>query len=92
MQGKRCRDRLCALRFPGEDINEVKALLLDPRIKTKVASIVKGRSLLEQAKRGLQREHDELYRKLFSSDLTEQESETEDIVPTSVLLYMLQLK
>ncbi|ETM42149.1 hypothetical protein L914_12153, partial [Phytophthora nicotianae] len=75
--GKRCREHLreqLTVRFPEEDSNEAKALLLGPRIKTKVLSIVKDRSLLERAKRELQLEHDELYHKLFFRVTTEEES------------------
>ncbi|OWZ21515.1 hypothetical protein PHMEG_0003931 [Phytophthora megakarya] len=59
-EGLCCRDRLRAqlsLRFPSEDINEIKAMLLDPRIKSKANSIISDPVLVTRAEQELQAEH-----------------------------------
>ncbi|GMF27125.1 unnamed protein product [Phytophthora fragariaefolia] len=82
---QRCQARLreqLALPFPDEDINEVKVLLLDPRIKSKAHSIVKNRKLVVQAERELQIEHEDIYLKLFSSDMTQKDNSRTDVEST----------
>ncbi|GMF61820.1 unnamed protein product [Phytophthora fragariaefolia] len=83
--GKRCQARLrmqLALRFPDEDINEVKALLLNRRMKSKDHSIVKDRKLVVQAERELQIEHEVVYLNLFSSTMTQEDNIRTDVETT----------
>ncbi|KAF4133113.1 hAT family C-terminal dimerization region [Phytophthora infestans] len=85
--GKRCRDRLreqLALRFPVEDLNDIKALLLDPRIKDKAHSIVSDSSVLAQAETELQFEHALIYQKLFARQAVDEESKGEEPLPSGV--------
>ncbi|KAF4148758.1 hAT family C-terminal dimerization region [Phytophthora infestans] len=85
--GKRCRDRLreqLALRFPVEDLNDIKALLLDPRIKGKAHSIVSESSVLAQAETELQFEHALIYQKLFARQAADEECKGEEPLPSGV--------
>ncbi|ETN01474.1 hypothetical protein PPTG_24071, partial [Phytophthora nicotianae INRA-310] len=61
------------LLFPKEDVNDVKALLLDPRIKSKAASIVNDAAILAQAQQELQLEHEVIYKKMFAQNLDDEE-------------------
>jgi hypothetical protein len=65
--GRRCRDRLheqLKLRFLVDDINDIKALLLDQRIKAKAASIVADPVLLGQVEEELRLEHEVIFQAL----------------------------
>jgi len=76
--GKICRDRLCKqlqLRFPHEDINEIKALLLNPRVKGNAALYVSDKQLLAQAEEKLQAA---MYQKRFSRRGVDEEHKISD--------------
>ncbi|KUF85302.1 hypothetical protein AM587_10000761 [Phytophthora nicotianae] len=75
--GIRCRDRLreqLALRFPIQDVNDIKALLLDPRIKANASIIVSDSSALSQAENELQLELEFIFQKYFARNVVNDES------------------
>ncbi|ETP53444.1 hypothetical protein F442_01650 [Phytophthora nicotianae P10297] len=75
--GIRCRDRLreqLALRFPIQDVNDIKALLLDPRIKANASIVVSDLSALSQAENELQLENEFIFQKLFARNVVNDES------------------
>ncbi|OWY96050.1 hypothetical protein PHMEG_00033783 [Phytophthora megakarya] len=60
-EGKKCLARLkhqWELRFPEQDENEIKAMLLDPRIKSKATLIVDDVDLLARVEKELELEHE----------------------------------
>ncbi|KAE9272461.1 hypothetical protein PR003_g30195 [Phytophthora rubi] len=68
--GKRCLARLkdqWLLRFPLHDDNEIKAMLLDPRIKSKASAIVDDADVLACVERELIQEHETIFNMIANS-------------------------
>ncbi|KAF1772271.1 hypothetical protein GQ600_25693 [Phytophthora cactorum] len=60
---------LCCQPIPSRDSNEINALLLDLRIKSKAAIIVSDADALARAEQELQLEHDAVFMALKSREI-----------------------
>ncbi|KAG7390892.1 hypothetical protein PHYPSEUDO_006376 [Phytophthora pseudosyringae] len=69
-KGKRCLVRLkeqWALRFRGLDESEIKAMLLDPRIKSKASEIIDDAAVLARVGHEIPQEHATIFKLIATS-------------------------
>lgn len=73
-----------ALRFPHEDI-KIKALLLDPRIKSKAVTIVDDADALARAEHEVRLRHDAIFKTLKAREVITEESKDSGLEPPQTL-------